>query len=269
MRRALAAAGWGLVGFAVVVLAWEVLGPDRLPGPGDVFARLRADIADPFYDAGPNDKGIAILLWASLQRVASGFLIAVAVGVPLGLLMGTSRRWWQAVNPVVQLFRPVSPLAWFPVWATWFMDSDRASTWVIFLTALWPIILNTASGAADIPDDQRNVARVFRFKRSAYLRHVLIPNALPSIVVGLRVAAALGKHQEARAHMRDVEKAGVLAGPFVFGHDAARILHRQLITAERHHAAAQGDVLRVQRREFEVFGVRFAHQLFPGCEGRH
>jgi nitrate/nitrite transport system permease protein len=177
-----------LVGFGVLVAIWQFLGPEQLPTPADVLARLQADLSDPFYDNGPNDKGIAILLWSSLQRVASGFALAAIVGIPLGLLMGASVRWWQAANPVVQLLRPVSPLAWFPVWAVVFMDAGQAAIWVIFVTALWPIVINTAAGAADIPADQRNVARVFRFGRLAYLRHVLVPNALSSIATGLRLA---------------------------------------------------------------------------------
>jgi nitrate/nitrite transport system permease protein len=190
--RMAAAAGWSLLGFAVVVAVWQVFAPEQLATPGDVFERLRSDISDPMYDHGPNDKGIAILLWSSLQRVATGFAMAAVVGVPLGLLVGTSRRWWQSVNPVVQLFRPVSPLAWFPLWMVVFQDGERSGVWVIFITTLWPIVLNTAAGAAMVPHDQRNVARVFRFGRVAYLRHVLVPNALPQIATGLRTAFGLG-----------------------------------------------------------------------------
>jgi nitrate/nitrite transport system permease protein len=190
--RMVSSLGWGLLGFAAVVAVWQLFAPEQLATPGDVFERLRSDITDPFYDHGPNDKGIAILLSASLQRVATGFGMAALVGIPLGLLVGTSTRWWQSINPIVQLFRPVSPLAWFPVWMVVFQDGERSGVWVIFITTLWPIVINTAAGAATVPYDQRNVARVFRFGRVAYLRHVLIPNALPQIATGLRLAFGLG-----------------------------------------------------------------------------
>lgn len=178
---------WGLVGFAVVVAIWWLFAPDRLPTPPDVGQRIIEDLSDPFYSTG-NDHGIGILLGYSLGRVLEGFVLAAAVGVPLGLAMGTSLKWWNASNPVVQLLRPVSPLAWFPIFAVIFMDSEQASIWVIFVTALWPIAINTAAGAADIPEDQKKVAQVFRFRKAAYIRHVLLPNTFSSIVTGMRLA---------------------------------------------------------------------------------
>jgi nitrate/nitrite transport system permease protein len=192
-RRAGAAAGWGLVGFAVVGLLWQ-LGASRvpeLPAPGETFTKLRELLADPFYDNGPNDKGVGLRMYGSLQRVAFGFGLASLVGVPLGFAIGASRRAWQAANPVIQVLRPVSPLAWFPIWLVAFKDSGNAAIWVIFITALWPTVLNTAAGAAAVPNDQRDVARVFRFGRVAYLRHVLVPNTLPSIVTGMRVSMGI------------------------------------------------------------------------------
>jgi len=115
----------------------------------------------------------------------------VLVGVPLGFAIGASRRAWQACNPVIQVLRPVSPLAWFPIWLIVFQDSGRAAVWVIFITSLWPTVLNTAAGAAAVPNDQRAVARVFQFGRLAYLRHVLVPNTMPSIVTGMRVSMGI------------------------------------------------------------------------------
>lgn len=181
------AAGWGAVGFTVLVMVWGLFAPDRLPGPFDVGARLLEDLSDPFYSA-TNEHGIAVLLGASLGRVLEGFALAAVVGIPLGLAMGTSLRWWNAANPVVQLLRPVSPLAWFPIFAVIFMNSEQASIWVIFVTALWPIAINTAAGAAEIPEDQKKVAKVFKFGRAAYIRHVLLPNTLSAIVTGMRLA---------------------------------------------------------------------------------
>jgi nitrate/nitrite transport system permease protein len=113
------------------------------------------------------------------------------VGVPVGLLIGASKRAWQMFNPVIQLLRPVSPLAWFPIWLIVFSDSGRAAIWVIFITSLWPTVLSTAAAAAAIPADQQAVARVFKFGKVAYLRHVLVPNSLPAIVTGMRVSMGI------------------------------------------------------------------------------
>ncbi len=184
----LRALGWVVVGLAVLGLLWQLAStasPD-LPAPAEGLRELWRLVSNPFYDNGPNDKGIGRQLLVSLQRVATGFALAAVVGIPLGLLMGASRRAWQAANPVVQLLRPVSPLAWFPIWLVVMKNPGKASVFVIFVTALWPTVINTAAGAAAIPRDHRNVALVFCFGRMAYLRHVLLPNALPQIVTGLR-----------------------------------------------------------------------------------
>lgn len=145
-------------------------------------------LAHPFINKGPSGKGIGLLMLGSLQRVLTGFGIAAVVGVPLCIAMGASKRVWKAANPVIQLLRPVSPLAWFPIWLVAFKNSPHASVWVIFITALWPIVLNTAAGASSIPKDQRNVAKVFRLKPFAYVRHVMLPHTLPSIATGLRLS---------------------------------------------------------------------------------
>lgn len=178
----------GLVGFGVLVALWALASSRvaELPSPSTTFTTLWDMLSSPFYDNGPNDKGFAVQLAASLTRVFKGFVLAAAVGIPLGLLMGANRWVWRAANPLVQLLRPVSPLAWFPIWLVILKSAPNAAVWVIFITALWPIVLNTAAGAAAIPPDHRNVARVFRFGRLAYARHVLFPDALPSIVTGLR-----------------------------------------------------------------------------------
>jgi nitrate/nitrite transport system permease protein len=161
--------------------------PD-LPTPVEGWDALRALLTDPLHTGGPSDQGVFLQLGESLGRVLRGFGLAVLVGVPFGLLMGTSRRAWQAANPVVQLLRPVSPLAWFPIGLVILQDAPQAAVLVIFITALWPIILNTAAGAASLPADQRNVARVFRFGKLTYVRHVLVPHTMPSMVTGLRIS---------------------------------------------------------------------------------
>ena len=194
LRRGLAALGWAAVGVAgFVALWWLAAGRnDKLPAPGDTLTVLREMLADPFYDNGPDDKGVGVLVWLTLQRVFRGWALATLVGVPLGLAIGASRRAWQAVNPIVQVLRPVSPLAWFPILAFALADTEAAGVWTVFVIALWPTVLNTAAGAATVPADQRDVARVFRFGRLAYLRHVLVPHVLPSTVTGLRLSMGMG-----------------------------------------------------------------------------
>jgi nitrate/nitrite transport system permease protein len=181
---------WAAVGFAVLVALWAI-GAAKvkgLPTPGSTFTEMRKLLADPFVQKGPSGKGIGLLMLSSLQRVITGFGIAALVGIPLGIAMGASEQVWKAANPVIQLLRPVSPLAWFPIWLVAFKNAPHAAVWVIFITSLWPIVLNTAAGASSIPKDQRNVAKVFRLRRGAYVRHVMIPHTLPSIVTGLRLS---------------------------------------------------------------------------------
>ena len=187
------AAGWASLGAAVVIGFWQLAAqaaPD-LPTPLEAFRELGRLVSRPFYDNGPNDKGIGLQLLTSLQRVFTGFALAAAVGIPLGLLIGASRRAWQALNPIVQILRPVSPLAWFPIWLVVLKNAGSAAVFVIFITALWPTVINTAAGASSVPRDQRNVAKVFRFGRLAYFRHVLVPHAMPSVVTGLRLSMGI------------------------------------------------------------------------------
>jgi nitrate/nitrite transport system permease protein len=185
-----ATVAWAAVGFAVLVALWAI-GAAKvkgLPTPAATFTEMRKLLAHPFVQKGPSGKGIGLLMLSSLQRVLTGFGIAAVVGIPLGIAMGASKRVWKAANPVIQLLRPVSPLAWFPIWLVAFKNAPHAAVWVIFITSLWPIVLNTAAGALSIPKDQRNVAKVFRLRRGAYVRHVMIPHTLPSIVTGLRLS---------------------------------------------------------------------------------
>ncbi len=190
MAAALTGFGWALVGLSVLAAAWALAATrvSELPTPPETFAELGRLLSDPFRNAGPNDQGIALQLGGSLLRVLKGFVAAVVVGVPCGLLMGASRRAWKAVNPLIQLLRPVSPLAWFPIWLIVIKNAPQAAVVVIFITALWPIIINTAASAAAVPADQQHVAEVFRFNKRTYLRHVLMPNALPGIVTGMRLS---------------------------------------------------------------------------------
>jgi len=194
IKSAAGTAAWAVVGFAVFVAIWQLATAlsASVPSPAETGRELRALLSDPFHDGGPNDKGIGILVKNSLGRVLAGFFIAVVLGTPLGLAMGSSTRIWKAANPVIQVLRPVSPLAWFPLWLYALKEASTAGIWVIFITSVWPIVLNTAAGASSVPNDQRNVAKVFKLNRVAYVRHILVPHCLPNIVTGMRLAMGTG-----------------------------------------------------------------------------
>lgn len=194
LRSVATSVAWGVVGAAAFIGLWALAAGsnEKLPTPGNTFTVLKEMLSDPFYDNGPDDKGVGVLVWLTLSRVFKGWAFATVVGVPLGLFIGSSKRAWQAINPIVQLLRPVSPLAWFPILAFALTDTEVAAVWTVFVIALWPTVLNTAAGAAAVPADQRDVAKVFRFGKLAYLRHVLFPHALPYTVTGLRLSMGIG-----------------------------------------------------------------------------
>jgi nitrate/nitrite transport system permease protein len=179
-----------LLGLGCFIGMWAFISwrsPD-LPGPFDAFAELGTLLGRAFEASGPNGRGVLLQLGTSLGRTLQGFAFAALLGIPLGLFIGGNRRAGQAANPVIQVLRPISPLAWFPLGLVVLKDSPGAAVFVIFITALWPTLLNTAAGAASVPADQRNVARVFHFNRFDYWRRVMIPHTVPSIVTGLRLS---------------------------------------------------------------------------------
>jgi nitrate/nitrite transport system permease protein len=159
-----------------------------LPNPTATLTVLWEMLADPFYDYGPNDKGIGLQLMNSLARVFSGFLIGTVVAIPIGILMGVSDIYKKLFYPIVQLLKPVSPLAWFPIGLVVFKDTEAATIFIIFITSLWSTLINTAFGVGSIPDDHKNVAKAFGFSKWRYLTKVVIPYALPHIITGLRLS---------------------------------------------------------------------------------
>lgn len=190
VRMVFSSAAWAFLGLGTIVALWAIAAshnPD-LPSPFATFKELRILLRSPFHNGGPNDLGVGLQLLGSLERVFVGFALAAVVGIPFGMFIGTNRYAWKAANPIIQLLRPVSPMAWFPIWLITIKNAPNAAKIVIFITALWPIIINTAAGASAIPPDQANVAKVFRFNRRTYARHVVLPNALPGIVTGLRIS---------------------------------------------------------------------------------
>jgi len=183
----------GLLGFLAV---WHILssvGLLKLPSPWDIITEksTRELLIYPFYDRGGTDKGLFWQTLASFERVAKGYSLAAIVGVGLGVLVGTTPVIDKALDPLFQFLRTVPPLAWVPIALAALRQNEPAALFVIFITAVWPILLNTAVGVKQIPQDYRNVARVLQISRQKYFFKILIPSALPYIFTGLRISIGL------------------------------------------------------------------------------
>jgi len=180
-----------LLGFSILTAIWYVISirtEGGLPSPFATFQVFWELVKDPFYDYGPNDKGIGLQLASSLGRVSAGFLIGSVFAIPVGVLMGANEFCKKIFYPIVQILKPVSPLAWFPIGLVAFESASMATIFIIFITSLWPTLINTAFGVASIPDDHKNVAKAFGFSKWKYLTKVLIPYSLPHIITGLRLS---------------------------------------------------------------------------------
>ena len=159
-----------------------------LPGPLAVAKTAWTMLADPFYNNGPNDKGIGLQLGASLGRLAIGYLAASLTAILLGVVFGMSPTLYRAVNPYVQILKPVSPLAWMPLFLYTIKDSGKAAVLVIFMSSLWPTLANTAFGVATIRRDYLNVAAILQLPWWRRLVMVILPAAAPAVVAGLRIS---------------------------------------------------------------------------------
>jgi nitrate/nitrite transport system permease protein len=162
-----------------------------LPGPTATLTVLKEMLSDPFYDYGPNDKGIGLQLFSSIKTVLSGFLLGSLIAIPIGILIGASTFCKQIFYPIVQLLKPVSPLAWFPIGLVVFKDTGMATIFIVFITSLWSTLINTSFGVASIPQDHKNVAKAFGFSKMRYLTKILIPYSLPHIITGLRLSISV------------------------------------------------------------------------------
>ncbi|HEX6892629.1 MAG TPA: nitrate ABC transporter permease [Chryseolinea sp.] len=183
--------GYTLVGFTLLTGLWFLISKiteGGLPTPVATFQVFWELVKDPFYDYGPNDKGIGLQLISSLGRVSLGFLLGSLFAIPVGVLMGANTFCKKVFYPIVQILKPVSPLAWFPIGLVAFESASMATIFIIFITSLWPTLINTAFGVASIPDDHKNVAKAFGFSKWKYLTKVLIPFSLPHIITGLRLS---------------------------------------------------------------------------------
>jgi nitrate/nitrite transport system permease protein len=159
-----------------------------LPGPVAVGGTAAEMLAHPFYNNGPNDKGIGLQLLASLGRLAIGYLAASLVAILLGVILGLSPALYRAVNPYIQVLKPISPLAWMPLFLYTIKDSAQAAVLVIFMSSLWPTLANTAFGVASIKRDYLNVAAILQLSWPRRLLTVVLPAAAPAIVAGLRIS---------------------------------------------------------------------------------
>ncbi|WP_409526978.1 nitrate ABC transporter permease [Rhizobium sp. G21] len=183
-----------LVVLIALVGLWQILcsGPGAtLPPPSQVWIDSYDLIASPFFDNGSQDIGLAWRVLVSLQRVAVGFGLAAIVGVALGAVVGQSVWAMRGLDPIFQILRTVPPLAWLPLSLAAFQDSNPSAIFVIFITSIWPVIINTAVGVRNIPDDYRNIARVLRLNPLEFFLKIMIPAAAPYIFTGLRIGVGL------------------------------------------------------------------------------
>jgi nitrate/nitrite transport system permease protein len=183
-----------VVVIALVLLVWELLcrrAGAGLPPPSVVFRDTWELIADPFFDRGGIDKGLFWHISASLQRVALGYTLAAVAGIALGTLIGQSVWAMRGLDPIFQVLRTVPPLAWLPLSLAAFRDGQPSAIFVIFITAIWPVIINTAVGIRNIPQDYRNVSAVLRLNHFEFFWKIMVPSAAPYIFTGLRIGIGL------------------------------------------------------------------------------
>lgn len=161
------------------------------PGPLDVGAKLLDHLSDPFYDRGANDKGIGIQLAWSVSRVALGFGLAALVAIPLGFLIGMSRLFFQALDPFIQVLKPISPLAWMPLALFTLKDSNVSAVFVIFICSIWPMLINTAFGVASVRKEWVDVSRTLEVSPLRKAFFVILPAAAPTIMTGMRISIGI------------------------------------------------------------------------------
>jgi nitrate/nitrite transport system permease protein len=181
-------------GFLGVILLWWIIAianHELMPTPAEALVANLDYILNPFFERGPGNLGIGWLLLASLRRVLIGFSLGALVAIPLGFLVGMSKQAMMALNPVIQIFKPVSPLAWLPISLAIFNLADPSAIFVIFITSLWPTIINTALGVSSINKDYLDVARVLEMPRWRQITKIILPASLPYIFTGLRISLGI------------------------------------------------------------------------------
>jgi nitrate/nitrite transport system permease protein len=183
-----------LIMLALILTVWQILCSRpgaTLPSPSKIWTEAYDLIVDPFFVAGPQDIGLGWRVLTSLQRVMIGYGLASIIGVMLGTIIGQSVWAMRGLDPIFQILRTISPLAWLPISLAAFRDSQPSAIFVIFITSVWPIIINTAVGIRNIPQDYRNVAAVLRLNHIEFFYKIMIPSAAPYIFTGLRIGIGL------------------------------------------------------------------------------
>ncbi|WP_041682777.1 nitrate ABC transporter permease [Pusillimonas sp. T7-7] len=190
LGRLVGASAGPIVGFALLLVIWKIISMriGDIPPPESTLLAAFNLFKDPFYDNGPNDVGIGWNILASLSRVAIGFLLAAFVGIPIGFLIGRVPVVNAICSPVINLLRPISPLAWLPLGLLLFKASDPAAIWAIFICSIWPMIINTADGVKRVPQDYLNVARVLNLSERKIFTRILLPSVLPYMMTGVRLS---------------------------------------------------------------------------------
>jgi len=182
------------LGLAAVLLVWTVISqtvaPD-LPSPARTWTESRRYVLEPLFKDGEMNQGIGRLGFYSLVRVAKGFALALLLGTPIGFLLGLSRSFHQAFDPLIQFLRPISPLAWLPLGLVIFQKSEPAAIFTIALCAMWPTVINTAVGVRSISQDYLNVGRVLKLSRWKMLTKIVVPASLPYVFTGYRLSLGL------------------------------------------------------------------------------
>ena len=163
----------------------------RVPPPSQVLEHAWTELSNPFYDAGPNDKGIVIQLAYSLYRVLTGYFAAALVAIPLGFVIGMSPLMYKALNPFIQVLRPISPLAWMPLALFIIKDSEQSAVFVIFICSIWPMLINTAFGVANVRTDWVRVAKTHELSQIKTAFQVILPAAAPTILTGMRISIGI------------------------------------------------------------------------------
>ena len=180
-----------VLGLALLVGLWSLVSAstgNSIPTPLETFQQAVVIFSHPFYRNGPNDQGVGWNILMSLQRVAVGFGLAAAVGIPAGFVIGRFDFMSRMFNPLISLLRPVSPLAWLPIGLLVFKGANPAAIWTIFICSIWPMIINTAVGGQRVPQDYMNVARVLNLSEWKIVTKILFPSVLPYMLTGVRLA---------------------------------------------------------------------------------
>jgi nitrate/nitrite transport system permease protein len=177
--------------YAKLMGATATQGKSAMPGPLEVGEKIWEHLNRPFYDNGPNDKGIGIQLAYSIARVLTGYLLAVLVALPIGFLIGMSPLMYRALDPFIQVLKPISPLAWMPLALYTIKDSGLSSIFVIFICSLWPMLINTAFGVASVRREWINVARTLEVGTLRRAFTIILPAAAPTILTGMRISIGI------------------------------------------------------------------------------